>query len=105
MTFRATGPSQASVGAAFTYHLEVTNTSDTAVRDVVAKEQDPQGIEFISSEPEATPSGASQQWSLGELAPRATATVDINYRVNQSGELRHGRRVRLGDAASPVDNA
>ncbi len=94
LTFRATGPSQASVGAAFTYHLEVTNTSDNAVRDVVVKEQDPQGIEFVSSEPEATPSGASQQWSLGELAPRATATVDVNYRVNQAGELRYCVEVR-----------
>jgi uncharacterized repeat protein (TIGR01451 family) len=94
LNFRATGPSQASVGAAFTYHLEVTNTADVAVRDVVVKEQDPQGIEFVSSEPEATPSGASQQWALGELAPRASATVDINYRVNQPGELRYCVEVR-----------
>ena len=94
LNFRATGPSQASVVRRLPIDLEVTNTSDVAVPDVVVKEQDPQGIEFVSSEPKATPSGASQQWALGELVPRASATVDINYRVNQPGELRYCVEVR-----------
>ncbi len=94
LSIRATGPSQATAGATFTYHLVVTNSAESTARDIVVTGQDPPGLEYISSDPASLApasigSGRSRQWQMGELQAQGTQTIDVNYRISEPGELRY----------------
>ena len=87
LSIRVQGPPQASVGATVTYRLQVTNPADTAAQDVVVADQAPAGLVFVNSNPASEPGPAGQQWRLGDVAARATSTIDANYRVAEAGDF------------------
>ncbi len=88
LNIRATGPTTLPVGGVATYRMEVNNPGDVAARQVSLSVQLPEGLEFLSSKPEAQLFGRQLQWNLGELAPRATLVVEATCRATAPGDVR-----------------
>ena len=82
---RQTGPAQAAVGAAVTYHIEVFNPGDMPARDVMLSEEAPDGFAYVSSNPPAEVVGKRLQWRLGHFSPGQRQAVELTLRAVQQG--------------------
>ena len=81
---RVRGPSQARIGDAVTYRIEVSNPGP-ALREVTVTDQPPPGLEFLNSSPTADASPSGQVWIIRELAAGETRTIEANYRPARAG--------------------
>ncbi len=80
-----TGPPQGAVGGELKYRITIQNPSDTTARDVVASEEVPQGVEYVSSTPQATVAGRRLEWRLGDLQGGESRQIEVSLRANQAG--------------------
>ena len=86
---RATGPSQAGVGATVTYRITVTNPLTTPASDVVVNDDAPAGLVYLNSNPAADSTPAGQTWRFPNLAPGQSTVIETNYRVVEPGTLNY----------------
>lgn len=84
---RKTGPAIASVDSTISYRIEVTNAGDLPTRNIVVTDELPEGLDYQSSTPAATPSGRSLEWRLGDLAARQTRVLEVRFRTRQQGSM------------------
>jgi uncharacterized repeat protein (TIGR01451 family) len=87
LTLRAIGPSQATIGSTVTYRIEVNNPGPLSARQVVATNQIPAGLTFVSSNPPAQPAGRQLQWNLGDLAVGQSQAIEADFRADQAGTI------------------
>lgn len=83
---RRVGPTQALLYDAVSYKLEVSNTGKVTARNVVLEESLPKGLDFANSKP-STKGDNPLSWSLGDLAPGRTKTVEYDAFVKETGKL------------------
>jgi len=81
-----TGPATAvvSTGATpstITYTLTVTSDGNDVARAVTLTDTLPPGVVFVSASPTATPVGGVLTWSVGDLAPGASASATVTLEV------------------------
>ncbi|MES1213099.1 MAG: hypothetical protein ABUL64_00795, partial [Singulisphaera sp.] len=80
-------PSAVSVGQEATCQLVVRNVSDAAARLVTVDVILPAGVEFRSAEPQATAKAGRLTWHLGDMAPGASQTAQLNFVPREQGDL------------------
>jgi uncharacterized repeat protein (TIGR01451 family) len=85
LTVKKTGPATAALGQTLAYHIVVTNPGDAPAKDVVASDDIPDGVSYVSSTPPAEVGGKRLQWRLGDIAPRQQQTIDLTFRAEQQG--------------------
>lgn len=49
----------------------------------------PPGVDYVSSTPAATTFGSRLDWSLGQLSPGESRSIEVTYRATQPGVIRH----------------
>ena len=86
MTLVKTGPERRYVGLPTTYQVTVTNTGTFALDNVVIRDTVPAGAAMIRA-PGGQVAGNEVHWSLGQLPPGASRTVEIVLRVDQEGKV------------------
>ena len=76
ISFEIIGPSETAVGATTTYTISYRNNLKTAAKNCLLTINYPEGFVFAESSP--SPSGGGRnEWSLGELAPKAEGEIQI----------------------------
>ncbi len=81
-----TSPRNVQVGDTVTYSIVVTNAGPDAVPDAVVTEEFPDGLTVLSTSPsQGTVAVPSYTWSVGALAPGASAELSISARVDTVG--------------------
>jgi uncharacterized repeat protein (TIGR01451 family) len=81
-------PDQVNAGAPFTYHINVFNTADFAVRDVVVTDELPEGFTLVESQPAASSTSGNQvTWDLGTLEGKQSATIKVTGQTDTVGTL------------------
>jgi uncharacterized repeat protein (TIGR01451 family) len=68
-------------GSDVPYVITVTNTGSVVARNVVVTDDLPVGLTFVSSVPPCAAAGQIVSCPLGDLAPGATATIDLVTRA------------------------
>ena len=76
-------PSEVTIGQDFMVHLTAKATSRCT--DVVVKERVPEGLQYVSSVPEAKVNGDSLEWDLGDLQCGECAELCVTYMAESEG--------------------
>jgi len=87
LAVRKSVPAEAGIGAPLTYRIEVSNPGDVPAEDVRVTDTLPEGLTFLESTPPARQSGATLEWSLGQMAPAASQTIELRCRAEVFGEV------------------
>ncbi|MDO4558066.1 MAG: CARDB domain-containing protein [Planctomycetia bacterium] len=95
-----TGPLSVTVGTAFRYTLQVSNSGDLAAENVVVRETVPEGLTFRASHPEALQSGQTYQWNLDSLAPGAIQVIEAEAVATRAGTFQTSVEVQGGSGIS-----
>lgn len=74
------GPEKACLGSTVEYHIEVANNGDLVARDVVLRDEIPAGMSHASGKKVV-------EYSLGDLKPCQSKSVDIKMCANQRGQF------------------
>lgn len=70
-----------------TYRITLSNVSSTLAQNLVVTDEAATGLEYLNSNPAATPGSAGQEWRFTTLAARETRVIEANYRVGSPGNL------------------
>lgn len=84
------GPEKEFIGRPFGYSVTVTNTGDAIAKDTVLIATLPQGAKFEKAGDGGVAIDASRiQWAVGELAPKATKTVNLSVSGAVAGTIKN----------------
>ncbi len=100
LTLRTMGPSQATIGSAVTFRVEVNNPGAISARQVVITNPLPKGLTFISSNPPTQPNGSGLEWRLGDIAAGQSQAIEIDFRADQAGTFTNCATLTGGDGVS-----
>jgi uncharacterized repeat protein (TIGR01451 family) len=78
-------PARGQVNEPFDYVLEIHNPSDVDARDVVVTDELPEGLEYVSSSPEADRSGRMLRWEAGTLPGGGRRSMTVTVRPTRTG--------------------
>ncbi|MGC9455111.1 MAG: hypothetical protein ACP5HU_09640 [Phycisphaerae bacterium] len=100
-------PSRGQVDQPFDYAIEIHNPSDVDAQDVVVTDELPQGLEYVSSSPEAQRDGRMLRWDVGTLGARASRSMSVRVRPTETGTFENcaevtAARLRDRDCAQTV---
>jgi len=87
LAVRKSAPAEAGIGATLSYRIEVSNPGDLPAEDVRVTDALPEGLTFLESTPAAQQSGNTLEWSLGQLIPAASQTIELRCRAEVFGEV------------------
>jgi uncharacterized repeat protein (TIGR01451 family) len=82
-----TGPASAVLGQDITYNTTVQNTGQIETAGVTVTQPIPEGLEFVSAQPQAFNDGKQLVWTLGALAPGQGNNVSATYRTLRQGAV------------------
>jgi uncharacterized repeat protein (TIGR01451 family) len=82
-----TAPAQVIVGADFSYNVRLTNLTAKALQGVVLTTKMPASFQAAGTTPAGALTGNTAKWSIGQLGPRASATVSVRGRAKATGEI------------------
>ncbi len=87
LAVRKQAPAQAGLGGPLTYRIEVSNPGDVVVDEVAVTDVLPEGLAYLDSNPAAQASGNTLTWSLGQVAPASSRTIEVRCRADRLGEV------------------
>ena len=87
ISIEKTAPGTASVGEEFQYTIVVTNPGKAESTNVRVSDELPDGIQFVASSPEASPSGRMLEWSLGTLAVGENRMIAVKVKATKTGRF------------------
>ncbi len=88
ITIEKSVPTEVGVGSDFEYRLVVTNTTNTAFRDVVVTEELSPNFALTATGPKPTQfNGTSATWRLSRLAPQQSQVIRIVGKAKAAGAL------------------
>ena len=87
VTLQWVGPAQIKVGQPFVYELVIHNVGVETAKDVVVRDQLPQGMRLISVMPKATEHEGGFLWQLGDLQTHDERRIRIEMVAEQKGEV------------------
>lgn len=82
-----TAPAEVVVNSPFDYTITAENLTEFTLTDVKVTDKMPAGFDLISAEPQASVSGDTGTWNLGDLAPRQSKTITVRGQATAPGEL------------------
>jgi uncharacterized repeat protein (TIGR01451 family) len=98
-------PDPAKAGEDLTYTITVTNGGPTAVNDAVVTDTVPDGTTFKAAQDGGTETAGVVTWTLGPLAPNATATVHLVVTVQPKRSNDISNTAVVGSAVPDPDSA
>lgn len=96
-------PARAEVGDEFDYSIVVSNPAQMAAENVTVRDNLPDGIVYVSSNPAASVSGQALSWNLGTLAGGQSAALSVRVRATRTGTFHNCADVTASNGLS--DNA
>jgi len=100
-----TGPPSAQAGQTITYRLAVSNPGDLPATGVVVTDTLPDGLELVTATPEAARTGRQLQWSLGQVGPGETRSIDVTCRASGAATVTHCAEVVTAEGLKASDCA
>ena len=85
LQLRLVGPESAELNQTGNYQIEVTNTGNVAVSNVLVRAVAPAGFDYLSSNPAGQVAGNRVDWMVAQLDPGQQQRLDVSYRITQSG--------------------
>ncbi len=100
---RLVGPESLELNQTANYQVEVVNTGNIAVNNVLVHATAPMGFDYVASSPPGQVSANRVDWMVVQLAPGQQQKLDVSYRVGKSGDA---KLCVSAEAAgiSPVEN-
>jgi uncharacterized repeat protein (TIGR01451 family) len=91
------GPSSMYLNQEATLKLIVRNTGKSDALNVTVTDELPEGLKFVSSQPEATPIGndARLTWPIGLLPSGSDRLITLRVRPTKAGSFEHGATVKV----------
>lgn len=102
---KKSAPATAMVGDQFSYKIVVSSLSQVPANEVVVTDAIPDGIDYVSSQPEARVNGKTLTWSLGTMAAGAQATLDVQVKATRTGKFTNCADVTAAQGLSARDCA
>ncbi|HUS92148.1 MAG TPA: DUF11 domain-containing protein [Phycisphaerae bacterium] len=90
-------PATAIVNQQFQYNIQVSNPAKVAANNVVVTDTLPEGIAYVSSNPNATVAGQKLSWSLGTMAPGGSAAISVTVKATKTGTFENCAQVAASD--------
>jgi uncharacterized repeat protein (TIGR01451 family) len=87
LSLTKTGPPSAGVGQTFPFTITVTNTGRVEAEAITVRDQVPDGLVFVSSQPAASVEGRTLIWTVGPLSPGRSEQIQAIFRADQSGRV------------------
>jgi len=101
LTIEKLAPPEIQVGKEATFQIHIRNTGPVAAHEVSILDRVPQGTQFVTSTPAATPTAQGQlMWNVGTLQPGEETTVSMQLMPLSEGELGSVARVVFQAQAS-----
>ncbi|HEY7428161.1 MAG TPA: hypothetical protein VH682_28265 [Gemmataceae bacterium] len=97
---RIVAPPQAVLPDPIALRLEVTNSGSMPAKDVVLKDELPDGLVYGSSKPEHKGSEKPLDWKLGTLKPGETRRVELQVIPTQAGKFSNTAEVTAAGGVS-----
>jgi uncharacterized repeat protein (TIGR01451 family) len=87
LALRQTGPLSPAVGSEHDFRLEITNRSDSELRDVQISDVLPQGLQYVASDGSASydPGTRSIRWTIASLPPGQARQLVFRAAVSETG--------------------
>ncbi|MEK6247433.1 MAG: DUF11 domain-containing protein, partial [Planctomycetales bacterium] len=82
-----TGPNEIIIGSKANYRIQVNNSGDLPLTNVIVSSRVPSQLQYESSSSNAGESAKNLKWQLDKLAAGDSRTIDVQYQVVQEGEL------------------
>ncbi len=95
VTVDVVSPSVVNLNQTTTLKVVVRNRGESDAMGVVVRDDLPQGLEFLDSQPAARPAGRSLVWRLGTLAVGAEKVILVKVKPIQVGVFDHAATVTL----------
>jgi len=89
LAVNVSGPQTAGIDSTVTYNVTVSNPGDLPAHNVAITGRPTRGLEVVNAQPTGTPFGDQRQWTIGDLAPRSSQTIQVNCKVNSQGRLQY----------------
>jgi len=70
-------PAEVRLNTPFTYEIKITNTTDSAITNIVVREQFDENYSYISSTPSAKIEGNTLIWTTSELKKKANGIITV----------------------------
>ncbi len=102
---KKSAPPTAMVNDEFTYNIVVSSLSQVPANEVVVTDTLPDGIEYVSSRPEARVSGKTLTWSLGTMAAGAQSALAVQVKATRTGKFSNCAEVTAAQGLSGRDCA
>ena len=99
------GPAQVDIGSEVTYTIEVTSTGTGSNTGVKLVDTIPDGMSFVSSDPEGTLTGDNLSIQLGTKNPLEKTTISVVLQANEAGEKVNEVRATSNEGATASDEA
>lgn len=87
LEIRKEAPAERVVGQEFEYRLTVSNPSPADAMNVTVADPLPDGIEYLSSSPQAAVDGRNLTWNVGNLGGNGSATITVRVRATRVGKF------------------
>ncbi|GIW81534.1 MAG: hypothetical protein KatS3mg105_3341 [Gemmatales bacterium] len=84
-----TGPASVSVGQEVPYNIVVDNNGQVEVQAVTVRDNIPEGLQYLRSEPPATVEGRVLTWTMGALPPGQAHTIQVIFRAERPGQVQN----------------
>lgn len=102
---KKSAPATAMVNDQFTYNIVVSSLAQVPAQEVVVTDTIPDGIEYVSSRPEARVSGKTLTWSLGTMAAGAQSSIAVEVKATRTGKFTNCAEVTAAQGLSGRDCA
>ncbi len=89
------GPSSMYLNQEATLKLIVRNTGKSDALNVTVTDELPEGLQFVTSQPEATRLGDALTWPIGLLPAGSDRLITLRVRPTKPGSFEHGATVKI----------
>jgi uncharacterized repeat protein (TIGR01451 family) len=101
---KTAAPASIGIGQNTTFTLTVRNNGPAGATGVVLNDALPSGVDFVSSNPQATPANGVLTWNIGELSSGQSRVVTVQVRSRVAGQFINRTSVRGNEPDPRPDN-
>ena len=95
LTVDVVGPEFWNINQVCVLKIVVKNTGAADAMGVSVRDELPDGLTFVSSQPDAQPLGALLTWSLGIVPANSERVISLSVRPTKTGSFDHAATVTM----------